>query len=114
RLPFSYLANARDILGSAQLQARGFFTKAELPNGRRFAMPGTPFRMADSPWRAGPAPRLGEAGEALTPRPPLPTLGEGEPRSDGSSATGALAGGSERDGDSPSPRVGRGGRGVRA
>jgi undecaprenyl-diphosphatase len=48
---------------------------------------------------------------ALTPRPPLPILGEGESPSELSSATGVAGEQTSAEGDSPSPRIGRGGRG---
>jgi crotonobetainyl-CoA:carnitine CoA-transferase CaiB-like acyl-CoA transferase len=112
RLPFSYLANARDILDSAQLKARGFLVEGEMLGGRRFLMPGAPFRMEASPWRTGPPPRLG-AGALTSPgghptESPLPMLGEGESRSDAlfPPATPVADGTSE--GDSPSPSIGRG------
>lgn len=67
-LPFSYLARAGDILDSPQLKARGFLEAEALLGGRQFLMPGAPFQMESSPWRTGPAPRLGEHdGKAWPP-----------------------------------------------
>src|SRR5262249_50813821 len=51
---------------------------------------------------------------ALTPRPPLPILGEGEPRSDASSSPATPVAEDVSEVNSPSPNPGRGRRGVRA
>src|SRR5581483_11607906 len=50
---------------------------------------------------------------ARTPRPPLPGLGEGVPGSGMVSSPATPVAEGAPDHDSPSPRIGRGGRGVR-
>jgi crotonobetainyl-CoA:carnitine CoA-transferase CaiB-like acyl-CoA transferase len=84
RGPIAYVHTLEDLLQSPHLRARGFLHEVDHPRAGRLVYPGNPFSMTDSPWRAGRAPLLDEhraeiVREALTPRPPLPILGEGVP-----------------------------------
>ncbi len=61
RIPLAPVATARDILGSEQLNARGYFVEQD---GLR--VPGAPYRLSATPWRAlGPAPGLDEHRDAV-------------------------------------------------
>ena len=62
RVPLCPVATSRDILESGQLRARDFLVEAtHPPSGRRFAVPGAPYRLSATPWRLGrPAPSIGE------------------------------------------------------
>jgi len=64
--------DVRDVLASAQLEARGFWERLEVGE-RPLRMPSFGCAMA-TPWRSGPAPRLGEAAstDVFAPRP-VPT-----------------------------------------
>jgi len=59
-LPFASVRDARDILASPQLNARGYFDEVEHPGVGPVRAPGPPFRLETPAWHAAPAPRLGE------------------------------------------------------
>jgi len=50
---------AADILSEPHLEAREFWVEEQL-GGRRVRLPGIGYRLSRTPWRRGPAPRLGE------------------------------------------------------
>jgi crotonobetainyl-CoA:carnitine CoA-transferase CaiB-like acyl-CoA transferase len=98
RGPIAYVHTIQDLLDSPHLQARGYFHEVDHPRAGRLTYPGPPFRMSDSPWRAGRAPLLNESGPhppaasanagrggaaaiAMEVGSPLPALAEAEPRS---------------------------------
>jgi benzylsuccinate CoA-transferase BbsE subunit len=62
RIPLCPIATPADLPASAQLRHRGFFVEMlHSASGRRLLAPGAPYRLSETPWRAGrPAPRLGE------------------------------------------------------
>jgi benzylsuccinate CoA-transferase BbsE subunit len=62
RVPLCPVSSPADILASRQLRARHFFTTAtHRPSGRRFEVPGAPYRLSATPWRQDrPAPLLGQ------------------------------------------------------
>jgi crotonobetainyl-CoA:carnitine CoA-transferase CaiB-like acyl-CoA transferase len=59
-LPFASVRNAKDILASPHLNARGYFDEVDQPGIGRMRAPGPPFRLASPEWKAATAPRLGE------------------------------------------------------
>jgi crotonobetainyl-CoA:carnitine CoA-transferase CaiB-like acyl-CoA transferase len=59
-----------DVFADPHLQARGFFVEVDHPYAGMLTYPGAPFKMSETPWRAGRAPLLGEHT-----RPVLNTLG---------------------------------------
>ena len=60
RAPVAYVHSLQDLKDSPQLAARGFWHEVDHPATGPLTYPGPPFRMSDSPWRAGRAPLLGE------------------------------------------------------
>ncbi|MBI2913096.1 MAG: CoA transferase [Chloroflexi bacterium] len=79
-IPFGYVCTVADLAASPQLAAREFFPEVEQPAGGRLKLPGAPFLMSETPWRAAPAPTLGEhnaevlCGELGISRPELGRL----------------------------------------
>lgn len=65
RMPFGYVMGIDELLADAHLQARGFFVKVEHPLMGEVTYPGPPFRMGETPWKAGRAPLLGEHNEEV-------------------------------------------------
>lgn len=60
RVPLCPVNSPAEVVRSRQLAHRGFFVEA-CGFGRTFAMPGAPYVLSATPWRAsGPAPRLGQ------------------------------------------------------
>ena len=59
-LAFGYVATPEDVIGSAQLSFREYFTELDHPMVGRFVSPGAPFQMEGSPWENHRAPLLGE------------------------------------------------------
>ena len=61
---FGYLTGAlntmEDVFADPHLAARGFFVETDHPKAGRLKYPGPQFNMAETPWRAGRAPLLGE------------------------------------------------------
>lgn len=49
-----------DLFSDPHFAARGFFVEVDHPEVGRLRYPGAPFRMSETPWRAGRAPLLGE------------------------------------------------------
>jgi crotonobetainyl-CoA:carnitine CoA-transferase CaiB-like acyl-CoA transferase len=62
---FGYVASPEDMLNSPHLKAREYYVEVDHPVAGRLAYPGAPFKMSDSPWRAGRAPLLGEHNEEV-------------------------------------------------
>ena len=62
RIPICPISTPADLLDNRQLLHRHFFQQVPHPfSGRELTLPGAPYRLAATPWRAGPpAPRLGE------------------------------------------------------
>jgi len=65
RLPFGVVQDAGDLLRCEHLEARGFFTTQQHPVAGAVRLPGPPFRLSATPWRAGRAPLLGEHTEEV-------------------------------------------------
>ncbi len=59
-IPFGYVCTVADLAASPQLAARGFFAQVEQPVAGSPELPGAPFLMSETPWRAAPAPTLGQ------------------------------------------------------
>jgi crotonobetainyl-CoA:carnitine CoA-transferase CaiB-like acyl-CoA transferase len=49
-----------DVFADPHLSARGFFVEVDHPYAGTLTYPGAPFKMSETPWRAGRAPLLGE------------------------------------------------------
>jgi len=62
RVPLCPVSTPADVAHNRQLAYRSFFTTLpHRPSAREVAMPGAPFRLSETPWRASrPAPQLGE------------------------------------------------------
>jgi len=62
RIPICPVRTPKDILESRQLAFRDFFvTQRHAPSDRLMTVPGAPYRLSVTPWKAGSsAPRLGE------------------------------------------------------
>ncbi|HEY7270900.1 MAG TPA: CoA transferase [Dehalococcoidia bacterium] len=54
-----------DVFADPHLAERGFFVEIDHPYTGPLRYPGAPFKMAETPWRAGRAPLLGEHTEAV-------------------------------------------------
>ena len=66
RIPFAMVLGLEELGEDPQYQARGFFPEINHPVADRFAYPGAPFRMSQTPWQiARPAPLLGEHNEEI-------------------------------------------------
>lgn len=66
RIPFALVLGIEELGEDPQYQARGFFPEIDHPVAGRFAYPGAPFRMSETPWRmVRPAPLLGEHNEEI-------------------------------------------------
>lgn len=57
-----------DVFADPHLAARGFFVDVEHPFVGTLRYPGAPFKMSETPWRAGRAPLLGEHTESVLSR----------------------------------------------
>jgi crotonobetainyl-CoA:carnitine CoA-transferase CaiB-like acyl-CoA transferase len=64
-LPAAFLADARDVMESPQLAARGFFQKVSHPRAGELTYPGFPARLSGSEWAYSPAPLLGAHTDQL-------------------------------------------------
>ncbi|MBI2866333.1 MAG: CoA transferase [Chloroflexi bacterium] len=65
RIPFSLVQDMAEVAGDPQFRDRGFFVQTEHPEAGLLTNPGAPFRMPESPWRAGRAPLLGEHNQEV-------------------------------------------------
>ena len=59
-IPCTPVNTVADLAEDPHLAARGFWVEVEDPELGTVRMPGAPYRLSATPWRAGPAPRLGE------------------------------------------------------
>jgi crotonobetainyl-CoA:carnitine CoA-transferase CaiB-like acyl-CoA transferase len=66
RIPFAMVLGIEELGEDPQYKARGFFPEIDHPIAGRFAYPGAPFRMSQTPWQiVRPAPLLGEHNEEV-------------------------------------------------
>jgi crotonobetainyl-CoA:carnitine CoA-transferase CaiB-like acyl-CoA transferase len=66
RIPFALVLGVEELGEDPQYKARGFFQEIDHPVAGRFAYPGAPFRMSQTPWQmVRPAPLLGEHNEEI-------------------------------------------------
>ncbi len=65
RIPFAMVLGIDELMEDPQYQSRGFFQQIDHPVAGPLAYPGAPFRMRETPWRAGRAPLLGEHNEEV-------------------------------------------------
>ncbi|MBI2906606.1 MAG: CoA transferase [Chloroflexi bacterium] len=63
RVPFGIVNSIADLFDDAQLRERAYFQEVEHAVAGKLRYPGAPFRMAESAWRPGRAPLLGEHNE---------------------------------------------------
>ena len=61
RMPFAYVPDAAKLLADEHLAERGFFEKVTHAVAGTLTHAGAPFKMSETPLRAGPAPVRGEA-----------------------------------------------------
>jgi crotonobetainyl-CoA:carnitine CoA-transferase CaiB-like acyl-CoA transferase len=67
--PLGMISTVEDMLGSEQLQARGFFVDVEHPEMGKVKLPAAPYRFSETPWRVErPAHLLGEHNEEVYSR----------------------------------------------
>ena len=66
RIPFAMVLGIEELGEDPQYKARGSFPEIDHPIAGRFAYPGAPFKMSETPWQiARPAPLLGEHNEEV-------------------------------------------------
>lgn len=65
RVPVGISNNMEQLFNDPQLQARGFFTEVDHPVLGRRTYPGHLFIMSETPWRAAPAPLLGQHNQEI-------------------------------------------------
>lgn len=65
RLPFAMVMGVDQLPDDPQFRAREFFVEVDHPVAGRLTYPGTPFKMSESPWKAGRAPLLGEHNQEI-------------------------------------------------
>jgi crotonobetainyl-CoA:carnitine CoA-transferase CaiB-like acyl-CoA transferase len=58
--PCGAINTMADVFSDPHLAQRGFFAEVEHPETGVLTYPGAPFKMSETPWRAGRAPLLGE------------------------------------------------------
>ena len=64
-VPAAFMADARDVLNSPQLQSRGYFHEISHPKAGTLSYAGLPARMTHADLAYGPAPLLGQHTELL-------------------------------------------------
>lgn len=65
-LPFTPLFDIKEVVESAQFNAREFFVETEHPEAGKVKMPGSPCKLSETPSKIyRPAPRLGEHNEEI-------------------------------------------------
>jgi crotonobetainyl-CoA:carnitine CoA-transferase CaiB-like acyl-CoA transferase len=65
-VPFAMLPDAKSLLDSPQLKARQFFEQVKHPVIGKALVPGSPFKMSETPWKtSSPAPLLGQHNEEV-------------------------------------------------
>jgi len=65
RLPLTPVPDMSQLIHTAQHKARGYFVEIDHPVAGRLTYPGPPFRLSETPWRAGCAPLLGEHNQEV-------------------------------------------------
>jgi crotonobetainyl-CoA:carnitine CoA-transferase CaiB-like acyl-CoA transferase len=65
RLPLTIVPNPEQLLNTPQHKAREYFVQIEHPETGVLTYPGAPFKLSETPWRAGRAPLLGEHNEEI-------------------------------------------------
>jgi crotonobetainyl-CoA:carnitine CoA-transferase CaiB-like acyl-CoA transferase len=65
RLPFGPIRSMKEIVESPHLNERKYFVTVDHPVAGKITSPGAPFRLPNSPWKAGRAPLLGEHTEEV-------------------------------------------------
>jgi CoA:oxalate CoA-transferase len=65
RMPLTTVPNMSQIMETQQYKERGYFVEIEHPATGPLKYPGAPFKLTDTPWRAGRAPLLGEHNEEI-------------------------------------------------
>lgn len=60
RLPLTPVPNMEQIVDLPQHKSRGYFVEIDHPMTGKLTYPGAPFKLSETPWRAGRAPLLGE------------------------------------------------------
>jgi crotonobetainyl-CoA:carnitine CoA-transferase CaiB-like acyl-CoA transferase len=62
RFPWANVAAIPEVLENPQLKERGYFIEGTDPDsGRKYKIPGTPFKMSRSPWQVKPC--ISQTGE---------------------------------------------------
>ena len=65
RLPFTQVLDIDEVVQDPHHASRGYFVDIEHPKAGKLRYPGAPFKMSQTPWRAGRAPLLGEHNEEI-------------------------------------------------
>jgi len=65
RFPFAKVLDIDELLEDVQYKDRGFWVEVDHPIAGWLTYPGAPFKMEETPWKAGRAPLLGEHNEEI-------------------------------------------------
>lgn len=65
RMPLTVVPNPQQIFDLPQHKAREYFVDIDHPAVGKLTYPGAPFKLAETPWRSGRAPLLGENNEDI-------------------------------------------------
>ena len=65
RVPCAPVSGPEELLNDPHYKARGFWVEVDHPETGKLTYPGAPFKMSETPWRAGRAPLLGEHNEEI-------------------------------------------------
>ena len=65
RMPLTTVPNMSQIMETRQHKERGYFVEIDHPATGPLKYPGAPFKLGETPWRAGRAPLLGEHNEEV-------------------------------------------------
>ena len=65
RFIYGVIQSPEEVLADPQFESRGYFVDIEHPVTGRLKYPGAPFNMEATPWRAAPAPTLGQHNQEV-------------------------------------------------
>ena len=65
RFIYGVIQSPEEVLADPQFESRGYFADIEHPVTGRLKYPGAPFNMEATPWRAAPAPTLGQHNQEV-------------------------------------------------
>ncbi len=65
RVPCAPVSDPEELLHDPHYQTRKFWVEVDHPETGKLTYPGAPFKMSETPWRAGRAPLLGEHNDEI-------------------------------------------------